>query len=145
MSFFWSSVGFGGDAFYNDGMVQYLKQDWNAKIVRAAIGVEDQLGVGGMVAGAGYLSKPFLNWTAMSRVANSAIENGRYVILDWHTHNAEENVADAIKFFKEAATKYGQFSNVIYEIDDELGNQSLLEVNMQSELSLRFDPLTRTI
>ena len=119
MSFFWSSLGFGGEAFYNGGMVQYLKQDWNAKIVRAAIGAEDQQDAMGVVTGAGYITQPFLNGINMSRVVNAAISNGMYVIVDWHTHDAEEHTEDAIRFFQEVATKYGQFPNVIYEIYNE--------------------------
>ena len=40
-SFFWSNDNWGGERFYNPSTVKWLKTDWNSKIVRAAMGVED--------------------------------------------------------------------------------------------------------
>ena len=40
-SFFWSNDNWGGERFYNSSIVNWLKTDWNTKIVRAAMGVED--------------------------------------------------------------------------------------------------------
>ena len=40
-SFFWSNDNWRGERFYNPFTVKWLKTDWNSKIVRAAMGVED--------------------------------------------------------------------------------------------------------
>ena len=40
-SFFWSNDNWGGERFYKSEVVSWLKLDWKATIVRAAMGVED--------------------------------------------------------------------------------------------------------
>ncbi|MBQ4796798.1 cellulase family glycosylhydrolase, partial [Pectobacterium versatile] len=42
-----------------------------------------------------------------------------YVIIDWHSHSAENNRSEAIRFFQDMARKYGNKPNVIYEIYNE--------------------------
>ena len=107
-SFFWSN--FGGDAYYNENVVSWLKQDWNATIVRAAMGVEEFNG---------FLSNPNLNLNAVKAVVDAAIANDIYVIIDWHTHHAENNTSAAINFFSNMAEEYGSHENVIFEIYNE--------------------------
>ncbi|MGV8835711.1 glycoside hydrolase family 5 protein [Cellvibrio sp.] len=109
MSMFWSNTGWGGEKFYNAQAVSWLKTDWNAKLVRAAMGVED--------AG-GYLTDP-ANKTRVMTVVDAAIANDMYVIIDWHSHNAHQYKTQSIAFFKEMATKYGNKNHVIYEIYNE--------------------------
>ncbi len=109
VSLFWSNTGWGGEKYYNSQVVSWLKSDWKANLVRAAMGVEDD---------GGYLTDSS-NKTRTTAVVDAAIANGMYVIIDWHTHRAEANKADAIAFFKEMATKYGQYNNVIYEVYNE--------------------------
>ncbi len=48
---------------------------------------------------------------------NSAIQQGIYVIIDWHCHNIQQE--KATQFFTAMATKYGKYPNVIYEIFNE--------------------------
>ena len=108
-SLFWSNTGWGGEKYYNAQTVAWLKSDWKANLVRVAMGVEE--------AG-GYLTDSS-NKTRAFTVIDAAIANNMYVIIDWHTHHAEENKAAAITFFKEMATKYGNFNNVIYEVYNE--------------------------
>ncbi|HCS63557.1 MAG TPA: hypothetical protein DIW64_05390 [Cellvibrio sp.] len=109
MSLFWSNTGWGGEKYYNAQAVSWLKSDWKANLVRAAMGVDE--------AG-GYLTDS-TNKTRTMAVVDAAIANNMYVIVDWHTHHAEDNKAAAIAFFKEMATKYGSYNNVIYEIYNE--------------------------
>ncbi|MET0355274.1 MAG: cellulase family glycosylhydrolase, partial [Cellvibrio sp.] len=109
MSLFWSNTGWGGEKYYTAQTVAWLKSDWKANLVRAAMGVDD-LG--------GYLTDSS-NKSKVTTVVDAAIANNMYVIIDWHTHHAEDNKAAAIAFFKEMATKYGQYNNVIYEIYNE--------------------------
>ncbi|PUA26961.1 MAG: hypothetical protein B0W54_21410 [Cellvibrio sp. 79] len=109
MSLFWSNTGWGGEKYYNAQAVAWLKSDWKANLVRVAMGVEDA---------AGYLTDS-TNKTRATTVIDAAIANNMYVIIDWHTHHAEDNKAAAIAFFKEMATKYGNYNNVIYEVYNE--------------------------
>lgn len=109
-SLFWSNNGWGGEAFYNASTISWLKNDWDVTIVRAAMGVEEN---------GGYLSDSSSNKAKVKAVVNAAINEGLYVIIDWHSHHAENYQAEAIEFFEEMATLYGQYDNVIYEIYNE--------------------------
>ena len=109
-SMFWSNTGFGAEQYYNENVIDWLQQDWNSTIVRAAMGV-DEFG--------GYLSDPQGNQARITAVVDAAIANGMYVIIDWHSHHAEDYQEQAIEFFKEMAQQYGDTPNVIYEIYNE--------------------------
>ena len=118
-SFFWSNDNWGGEKFYNSSTVRWLKTNWGSNIVRAAMGVED--------AG-GYLDNKQANKVRLKIIVEAAIEEGIYVIIDWHSHNAEDHLDEAKLFFKEMAESYGQFENVIYEIYNEPLDVSWSEV-----------------
>ena len=109
MSLFWSNTGWGGEAFYNAGAVQSLRNDWGIEVVRAAMGVEDP---------GGYLQDPS-NTAKGEAVVNAAIQEGLYVIIDWHSHHAEMYETEAINFFTDMATQFGSYPNVIYEVYNE--------------------------
>ncbi|MEN0036821.1 MAG: cellulase family glycosylhydrolase [Cellvibrio sp.] len=109
MSLFWSNTGWGGENYYNAQTVSWLKSDWKANLVRVAVGVEAD---GGLLTDS-------TNKTRAMTVIDAAIANNMYVIIDWHTHTAEANKPAAIAFFKEMATKYGNYNNVIYEVYNE--------------------------
>ena len=108
-SFFWSNTGWGGERFYNPQAVAWLKEDWNAGIVRAAMGVD---------APGGYLADAS-NKQRVVTLVDAAIANDMYVIIDWHSHHAERYRAQAIAFFQDMARRYGDRDNVIYEIYNE--------------------------
>lgn len=108
MSLFWSNWS-DGSVFYNAGVVSTVKS-WGGKLIRAAMGVEVE---------DGYLSDPQSNMARVRAVVDAAIDNDMYVIIDWHTHNAEDHTSDAISFFEEMARTYGNYDNVIYEIYNE--------------------------
>lgn len=120
MSLFWST-GDEGAPFYTRETVKALKDEWGAKLVRAAMGVDSDWGSPDDPM-AGYTSSEenrILNTLMVTEVVNAAIENGMYVIIDWHTHHGEQHTAAAIEFFTQMATKYGEYDNVIYEIYNE--------------------------
>tara|TARA_B100000575_G_C22708901_1_gene427671 strand:+ start:208 stop:576 length:369 start_codon:yes stop_codon:yes gene_type:complete len=96
-SFFWSNDNWGGERFYNSSTVKWLKTDWNAKIIRAAICVE---GTGG------YLDNKQSNKERLKTIVDAAIDEGIYVIIDWHSHKAEDHLGEAKIFFQEIAQTY---------------------------------------
>ena len=108
-SLFWSNTGWGGEKYYTSDVVSWLKGDWNATIIRAAMGVD---------ANGGFISHPE-NKLKIKTLVDAAIAEGVYVIIDWHSHHAEDYQTQAIEFFEEMATLYGDYDNVIYEIYNE--------------------------
>ncbi|UOQ71911.1 cellulase family glycosylhydrolase [Hymenobacter cellulosilyticus] len=109
-SLFWSNDGWGGEKYYTANTVSWLKNNWNAKVVRVAMGVED--------AG-GYISNPAGNRQKVKTVVDAALAQGLYVIIDWHSHHAESYQSQAIAFFQDMARTYGNTPNVIYEVYNE--------------------------
>jgi len=109
-SFFWSNDNWGGERFYKFEVVSWLKLDWKTTVVRAAMGVEDP---------GGYLDNNVSNKNRVITIVDAAIDEGLYVIIDWHSHHAEDNTNEAVSFFEEMADLYGEYDNVIYEIYNE--------------------------
>ncbi len=109
-SLFWSNTGWGADRYYNADVVAYVQKDWNATIIRAAIGADKN---------GGYASDPEGNYAKAVRVIDAAVAQGMYVLVDWHSHDAEKNPELAISFFEKIAKQYGNTPNVIYEIYNE--------------------------
>lgn len=109
-SFFWSNTGWQQERFYTKGAVETFAKDWNAGIIRVAMGSQ----------GSGsYLEDEDGNIDRVVTVVNAAIKNGLYVIIDWHSHHAEKDIEDAKLFFTAIAKAYGNYPNVIYEIYNE--------------------------
>ncbi len=61
----------------------------------------------------GYLSNRGTNQQRVKTIIESAIDLGIYVIIDWHSHHAEDYTDEAIEFFQEMAITYGHSKNVI--------------------------------
>jgi endoglucanase len=102
----WESTGYAKDP----AGVAFLRDDWKATVIRAAMGVEP--------AGA-YLSDPNGANQAVRDVIDNAINLGMYVIVDWHDHNAQLHQPEAIQFFQQIAREYGQLPNILYELFNE--------------------------
>ncbi|TMM53868.1 glycoside hydrolase family 5 protein [Maribacter algarum] len=96
--------------FYTKEVVQWLKKDFKATIVRASMGIEDP---------GGYLENKESQKALIFTVIDAAIEEGLYVVVDWHSHHAEDSVEEAKIFFTEVAQKYGDQPNIIYETYNE--------------------------
>lgn len=94
--------------FYNKKTVKNLVNDWHATLIRAAMGIkiEDN-----------YLENPNFALSCIEPVVEAAINNGVYVIIDWHAHEMYTEQAKA--FFGRMAQKYGKYPNVIYELFNE--------------------------
>src|SRR5687768_13441365 len=92
MSFGWHNF---WPRFYNKGAVQWLAENWNCTVVRAAMGIEPR---------GGYLDDPAGSKAKIEAVVDAAIEAGIYIIIDWHSHNIQTK--EAKSFFTEMAVKY---------------------------------------
>lgn len=117
-SLFWSNAGDTSD-FYNSETVDFLASNWNSSLIRIAMGVKETWD-----GGTGYIDSPEAQETKIRRVIDAAIANGMYVIIDWHSHEAELYTAEAVDFFTRMAELYGNTPNVMYEIYNEPINQS---------------------
>jgi endoglucanase len=118
MSFGWHNF---WPRFYNAGAVKWLHEDWNVSVIRAAMGVEPKNG---------YIDNPKESKAKIEAVINAAIAEGVYVIIDWHSHHIR--LKEAKIFFKEMATKYGKYPNIIYEIFNEPEKDSWADVKAYS-------------
>lgn len=94
--------------FYNASSVDVLTNEWNCTLLRASIGVE---------LGGGYIDNSEEAVRCAIAVADAAIKQGVYVIIDWHSHGIR--TAEAKDFFTQMATRYKDCPNVIYEIFNE--------------------------
>lgn len=107
--------------FYNEKSVEWLANDWNCSVVRAAMGVEPE---------DGYLQKPEWSQKKIEAVIKGAIDNGIYVLIDWHSHGIQTEAAKT--FFTDMAQKYGEYPNVIYEIFNEPVKDSWADIKAYS-------------
>lgn len=88
ISYFWSTTGWTQDRFYNEDSVAYFVNDWNASLVRAAISAQ----------GKGSILDDPSNMKKAESLIDAAIKNGVYVLIDWHSHHAEDNTKEAVAF-----------------------------------------------
>jgi endoglucanase len=107
--------------FYNKESVKWLKEDWGCNVVRAALGVGPK---------GSYFDRREWSVEKMEAVITGAIENGIYVIIDWHSHEIHEKEAKV--FFSEMAQKYGHYPHIIYEIFNEPVHDSWDDVKKYS-------------
>lgn len=103
--------------FYNAGSVHTLVTDWDAKVVRCALGLEPF---------GDFLRNPQRGIDCVTAVVDAAIAEGVYVIIDWHSHVLYKEEAKV--FFEAMAEKYQNVPNVIYEIFNEPVDQSWEEL-----------------
>ncbi|WP_460767662.1 glycoside hydrolase family 5 protein [Niabella terrae] len=119
MSFGWSCF---HPRFYTAGAVKELKEQWHCNVVRAALGVEPE---------GGYLKNKEAAWQQMITVIDAAIQEGIYVIVDWHSHNIQ--LEAALEFFTKIASRYKDQPHIIYEIFNEPDEETWAEVKAYSE------------
>ena len=115
MSLFWSNEQTQNRYWRNDVITGEVDKQ-GIQIVRAAMAVDLQR------FGSGHY---FMNGMTeyyqdlLDEAVQAAIENDIYVIIDYHSHIAAENVNRAKEFFKIQAKKWGAYDNVIFEIFNE--------------------------
>ena len=114
MSLYWSLL---PDAteFWNADAIGTMVKEMKIEVIRAAMatGNED------WGADKGYGSDPNTQKNYVNAVVQAAIDNDIYVIIDWHSHEANNQVESAKNFFREMAQKWGSYDNVIFEIFNE--------------------------
>ena len=110
VSFGWSNSGWESSRFYNAGAVERIAKDWKAEVVRAAYGATSRAFTD---------ADAVANRNRIETIVDAAIENDVYVIIDWHSHNAQNERTQAKDFFAYMAEKYGQNDHVIFELYNE--------------------------
>lgn len=130
MGLFWS--GWAGQ-FYNRKAVSSLASDWKISVIRAAIGVEGN---------SNYLVAKQPNLDRADSVIQAAIDNGIYVVIDWHDHYAIDHTAQSVEFFQRMATKWGKYPNVLYEIYNEpMGDQLPTDANPDGTYAIEWSAI----
>ncbi|TVZ51284.1 cellulase family glycosylhydrolase [Dokdonia sp. Hel_I_53] len=123
-SIFWSNYSEGAQFYTAQTVSKIAGPEWNSSIIRAAMGVEDYNG---------YISNPAQEKAKVIAIVDAAIAEGIYVIIDWHSHNAEDYQNQAVQFFTEMSQLYGSYPNVIYEVYNEPIGQPWSEIKAYAE------------
>jgi len=114
MSMYWNRTDWPGGKFYKQSTVNEIAgSNWNANLVRAAIGngnLQD--------------AKSFMDWT------NTA---GIYVIVDWHVHDMNLNSARDFFYAVAKHAKENGYIHVLYEIFNEPISQSWSSIKSDAE------------
>jgi len=114
MSLYWSIMK-EALVFYTSSAISAMVEKMNIEVIRLAIATEEDWGDGY----GGYALDPAFQRQAIKSAVDAAVENDIYVIIDWHSHTAENQVVTAGVFFEEMARTYGQLDNVIFEVYNE--------------------------
>lgn len=87
LSLFWSQWS-EGYPYYTSDAIKNLKRCWHVNVVRAAVGI-DQPGD----SDGGYLSQPDREYAKVKKVIDAAIQEGIYVVVDFHDYRADQHKA----------------------------------------------------
>jgi endoglucanase len=109
MSAFWINWTPGGD-YVNPEVIEWLVDDWGITVYRVAIGVDPD---------DAYLDNPGRIMPMVTGAIDACIEQGIYVIVDWHAHDNLDYGVEEGAFFKGIAETYGDCPNIIYEVWNE--------------------------
>lgn len=99
-----------GQKYYRPEVVSWLATDFNISLLRVSMAIEPEKG---------YLQQPLEQERLVMKVIDAAIQQGLYVLIDWHDHHADANVERSKHFFEKMAKRYAGVPNVIYEIWNE--------------------------
>ena len=91
----------------NRAGLQFMRDDWGLQILRIANGVENE---GGYAEESGRAER----LTMVKEIIDNAVELGLYVLVDWHTHEAD-HLELSKEFFADIAQTYGALPNILYE------------------------------
>ena len=101
--------------YVNNDAFRTLKDDWNTNCIRLSLYTDEYNGysTGGNQEDLKSLIKNGIDY---------ATDLGMYVIVDWHVlQDQDPNVhkEDALRFFEEISSLYGDHTNILYEICNE--------------------------
>lgn len=134
-SLYWSTGS--PSAMYSPIAVDWFVTNFNIGVIRVPMAIkyykenQEPISVtdGNLdpVSSFGYLSKDAgtagankaAQKSLIKTIVDQAIVDDIYVIVDWHSHNAQNETSDAANFFKEMATEYKDVPNLIWEIYNE--------------------------
>jgi len=106
----WSNTGWESAAFFNANTVNALVDGWKSEVIRVPIGYAENNG---------YKTDPS-NLTRVKAAIEAALAKDVYVIIDWHSHNADNELTPATTFFEDMIQTYGADNDrIIYEIYNE--------------------------
>ncbi len=115
MSLFWSNEK-SQNRFWRNDVITGMVSQQGIQVIRAAMAVDDQ----GWGNGHYFVNgKTAYYQDLLDETVQAAIEQDIYVIIDYHSHTAVDNVGRAKEFFKIQAKKWGSYPNVIFEIYNE--------------------------
>ncbi|MFP4014812.1 MAG: cellulase family glycosylhydrolase [Chitinispirillaceae bacterium] len=117
MSHYWTI--WGPQKYCNRDVVSWLVEDWKIDLIRVAMAANENS----------------MSWVQFSEyqeklvdsVVQAAVDNGIYVIVDWHTHDLLTE--EAKEFFGAMAEKYSDCPNIIWEIFNEPTDQTWDEIS----------------
>lgn len=118
MSMYWSLLD-AATMFYSEAGITSMVRDMKVEIIRLAIGTTENWG-----GTQGYLKDPDAQRELIRAAVMGAVKNDIYVIIDWHSHEATNQLEEAKQFFAEVAEAYGGYNNVIFEVFNEPTRQS---------------------
>lgn len=126
MSLFWSDAT--GMPYYNKNVISWAAENLPMDVFRFAMGITYYDSDGGtsnaLDESYSYAGAPEGYMGIIDQMVEAAIENDIYIIIDWHSHRANNEQAIAKTFFEQVAKKYKDVPNVIYEIFNEPVKQS---------------------
>lgn len=130
MSLYWSLMPQAMEFWTEEG-VTTMVNDMKIQIVRAAMATKSSDNWNGEWNGIklkGWEGDQANQTKFVETVVEAAIKNDIYVIIDWHSHSANQQTESAKTFFKQMAEKYGKYDNVIFEVFNEPENISWSDV-----------------
>lgn len=116
MSLYWSLMDEALEFWSEDGIVSMV-DSMKIQLVRAAMATGTEDWTKGKYIG--YAKMPNEQTQFVKTVVEAAIKQDIYVIIDWHSHEANKQTENAVKFFGEMAEAYGKYDNVIFELFNE--------------------------
>ena len=132
MSLFWSDAT--GSQYYNPTVISWAAEKLGIDVFRFAMGIKCYNSNGGdcqansddaIITANSYLGNKTGKESQLDNMVKAAIENDIYIIVDWHSHRAENEKNDAKDFFGRMAAKYKDVPNIIWEVYNEPVNTDM--------------------
>ncbi|GHV11142.1 hypothetical protein AGMMS49938_01310 [Fibrobacterales bacterium] len=131
-SLYWS-IG-KGVSFYSGDVVDWFVDNMQIGVIRAAMAIRYLGENTGLISESGsavlgYYDDKVSQKAMIKEVIDAAIVNDIYVIVDWHSHNAQNETSLATTFFTEIANEYKDVPNIIWEVYNEPVGASNSQIN----------------